>query len=490
MAGNNTNRFDMILIVRNDGTSAWQNSDYCLQKGELGLEYLANGKVKMKAGAATGDKTWKELSYVGADDAQVFQTGTIAASSTTTDIEAIITAVNGVEVHHGDIAIVKRAIGTSDKIQYTSYVYDGANWTAMDGNYDANNVYFSENVTVTTTVGNHSTSNNTPKELLFAGKNLKQVYEYLYAKEDNQIAVTGTSASITLSKTEETLEVGTTYTLPTASVSTGSGKYGEYGGKNSSGTKIANNVNLNDVSFNLTLTYTAPGSTAVKIAEATGMTASNTATTPMVTSIAATSVPEANRPTTMVATDSDIVHKFNGTYKNTASGYKPITNLGNFVSAINSSSATTSPNYSDGALGVGLRTTAANMTEKTYTVKSYRKWYKGGDNKTDFSVSTIKALTGSTSAVTKHTFDLNASDYAGCTRILIVIPVAANVNVTKVLLKSASNADITSEFKKINTDANVISLGGVGNYDPKAHNVWEYKPASLDSTEVYTITLG
>lgn len=483
MAGTNTepniNKFNMILVVRNDGTTAWEGSAYKLQKGELGLEYLANGKAKLKAGAATGDKTWKELPYVGADDAQVFQTEILPVTNTQTDLEAIVVAVNGVEVHHGDIAVVKRAIGTSNKTQYTSYVYDGANWAAMDGNYDANNVYFPENVTVTTTVGYRTTSNNTPIELALAGKNLKQAYEYLYAKEDNKITVTGTSATISLSKTEDTLEVGATYTLPTASVSTGSGKYGEYGGQKADGTKIANNKNLDDVTFDLTLSYTAPGGSATQIASGTA-----------VTSIASTTVPTDKQPATRKATDSNIVHKFNGTFKNSASAYKPITNLGNFVSALNSDSATTSPNYSDGVLGVAARTTAANMAEKTYTVKSYRKWFKGGDTATDFSVDTIKELTGSTAAVTKHTFTLKASDYAGCTRILVAIPVAANIKVTKVLLASASNADITSEFKQINTTTNVINIGGVDNYDPKSYNVWQYKPAALDSTEIYTITLG
>jgi hypothetical protein len=220
------------------------------------------------------------------------------------------------------------------------------------------------------------------------------------------------------------------------------------------------------------------------------MNADNTATNPKVTGIADTTVPADHQPATKIATDANIVHKFNGTFKNTASGYKPITNLGNFVSAINNANATTTATYTDGALGVGVRTTAANMTEATYTVKSYRKWFKGGDQATDFSVATIKGLTGSSSAVTKHTFELKAADYTDCTRVVIAIPAAANIKVTQVLLKSASNADITTEFKQINTSTNVINIGGVNNYDPKAYNVWEYKPAALDSTEVYTITLG
>lgn len=385
----------------------------------------------------------------------------------------------------GDTFVIKTPIkSASGKYYYTAYVFEkfGDNeykWRAMDGNYNANNVYFSEDVTVTTTVGNKTTSNNTPINLEFTGKNLKEVYEYLYAKEDIQIAVTGTSATINLSKSSDSLEVGSTYTLPTASVSTGSGKYGEYGGKDKSGNKVTNNVNLSDVKFNLTLTYTKPGGSAVTIASDTN-----------VTSITATTVPEDSRPTEMIATDSPITHKFNGTFTNTASAYKPITNLGNFVTAINSASAKSTKDYDSGAAGVAARTTAANMTEKSYTVSSFRKWYRGGDNKSDFSVATIKALTPSSGAVSAQTFELKAADYTNCSRIVIAIPVDSKIKVTGVLLKSSSNADITSEFKQINTTENVINIGGVDNYDPKPHNVWEYKPASLDSTEVYTITIG
>lgn len=467
------------VVLRNDTKSNWEtikdDRTLALLEGEMGVEtdtglFKIGKKIEVNGEMALA--TWAELEYandIPEIDLSTVTNGVQVVDGTVNDL------TNGKVV--GDMAIVRSVINGDIK-SHTAYVWNGTDWAAMDGNYDAGNVYFSENVTVTTTVGNISTSNNTPKELQFAGKNLKQVYEYLYAKEDNQIAITNTSASINLSKTSDSLEVGSTYTLPTASVSTSSGRYSEYGGKKSDGTKIANNKNLDDVVFDLVLKYTAPGGTAVQIASASGA-----------SKIDATAVPAANQPTTMVATDSAITHTFSGTYANNASAYKPVTNLGNFVSAINSSSATTSPNYADGATGVGTKS-ATNMTNATYTVSSFRKWYYGGDNKSDFTVDTIKALTNSAGAVASTTFELKAADYSGCSRIVIAIPAASGKNVTEVLLKSSSNADITGEFKKINNADNVINIGGVNNYDPKAFNVWEYKPASLDSTEVYTIKIG
>jgi hypothetical protein len=66
---NQDKSFRTILIVRNDGTTAWESSTYCLRRGELGLEYLTDGKVKIKAGAIDSQKTWKELPYVSDNDA-------------------------------------------------------------------------------------------------------------------------------------------------------------------------------------------------------------------------------------------------------------------------------------------------------------------------------------------------------------------------------------------------------------------------------------
>ena len=465
------------IVLRNDTSANWElvKDTATLMVGEMGIEtdtgLFKIGKEIIEEGKEPRLATWGELAY-GNDVPDLSSvTNTVKIGATLAEL--------GTGTVVGDMGIVKAPLYEgANTYSYTAYVWNGSDWAAMDGNYDAGNVYFSENVTVTTTVGNISTSNNTPKELQFKGKNLKQVYEYLYAKEDVQIAIDGTSASISLSKTSDSLEVGATYTLPTASVSTSSGKYKEYGGKDSTGKTIANNKNLDDVKFDLVLKYTAPGKSAVQIASVTAG-----------SKIDATAVPTENQPATMIATADSITHTFSGTYAHNASAYKPVTNLGNFVSKINSSSATTSAAYADGALGVDKKD-ATNMSNATYTVSSFRKWYYGGDTKTDFDVATIKALTNSTGAVGNTTFELKAASYTGCSRIVIAIPAAAGKTVKEVLLKSSSNADITGEFKKINSESNKINIGGVNNYDPVNFNVWEYKPASLDSTEVYTITIG
>ena len=54
------------IILRNDSTANWsENSSVVLLKGEVGIEFLSNGKTKIKIG--DGVKTWAELDYFGCD---------------------------------------------------------------------------------------------------------------------------------------------------------------------------------------------------------------------------------------------------------------------------------------------------------------------------------------------------------------------------------------------------------------------------------------
>lgn len=51
-----------IIVLRNDQTTNWAESTHVMEKGELGVGYLADGKVIVKAG--DGAKTWKDLPQV------------------------------------------------------------------------------------------------------------------------------------------------------------------------------------------------------------------------------------------------------------------------------------------------------------------------------------------------------------------------------------------------------------------------------------------
>ena len=58
-----------------------------------------------------------------------------------TDAQVITRVVQDHHLIKNDIFVVKTLIA-EDKYSFTAYTYDGTNWCAMDGNYNAENIYF------------------------------------------------------------------------------------------------------------------------------------------------------------------------------------------------------------------------------------------------------------------------------------------------------------------------------------------------------------
>ena len=210
------------ILLRNDETANWlKHQNTVLGQGEAGVEFLANGKTKIKIG--DGVKKWSELPYVDGEDivqTQVFQ---IEAQAEQDDIAAIANAVGDAVLQSGDIAIIKRVIA-SEKYEYTAYVYNGISWCAMDGNYNAENVYFDKDLVTTSAVGNITLTNG-QATIAAAGKNLKQVFDTIFVKEKNP-SVTQPSVSVSLAGAGAK-EVGTKVT-PSYTATFSAGKY-EFG---------------------------------------------------------------------------------------------------------------------------------------------------------------------------------------------------------------------------------------------------------------------
>ena len=76
---------------------------------------------------------------------------------------------------------------------------------------------------------------------------------------------------------------------------------------------------------------------------------------------------------------------------------------------------------------------------------------------------------------------------AGAGAVKVVIAVPSSMKVTKVLMPSAMNADATASFVK---QAGTVQVEGAERFAAAAYNVWVYKPASIDSTETYAVTIG
>lgn len=330
---------------------------------------------------------------------------------------------------NGDILIIKNKIGNdTNKYQHTAYVFYNNEWTAMDGNYDAENVYFDEDLIVTTKVGTITSLTNGQATLAAKGKNLKQVLSSLLAKQAEP-TVTQPSATISL-KNSGIYEVGTEI-IPEWETTFKAGSY----------------------SFGPATGVKDTGGTVTSTKDLTQQT------------IAEESLNEASGKFASYKVEDDVVYTATLTYGWSDSPNIPKDNLGNESSVVSK------------IIG------KSNQTATSGAISGYRAWFWGG--LTDAENISRDTLNKSDKKITNTTFDLVAADYENCNRIVIAIPVADNKKVSKVLLKSASNADITSEFKLTN-----LNIPGVNNYTEKPYNVWVYQPASLDSTEVYTITIN
>ena len=134
--------------------------------------------------------------------------------------DMIIEATNGLDSVSGDIVIIKDLIAEG-KWQYTAYVFDNSEWHAMDGNYNAENVYFDEDLITTTAVGNITLTDG-QATIAAAGKNLKQVFETIFVKEENP-KTTKPSVNLTFTNAKA-YEVGT-QVAPTYTATFSSGKY-------------------------------------------------------------------------------------------------------------------------------------------------------------------------------------------------------------------------------------------------------------------------
>ena len=177
------------LILRNDTSANWTASSLVLKKGEVGFDTdLHIFKV------GDGTKTWSEITISFVNLAAVEKAIEDATKNLhTTDVYQKEIALGGDKAAalgeiakpvKGDIAIIKEAL-QGGKYQYTAYVRGETNWEAMDGNYDAENVYFQKDLTITAPIGVQTIPSSGSKTLSTTGKNIKQVFDMIVAEEKN-----------------------------------------------------------------------------------------------------------------------------------------------------------------------------------------------------------------------------------------------------------------------------------------------------------------
>lgn len=409
------------IVLRNDSTANWLASESTvLMRGEVGIEFLENGKVKMKVG--NGTSTWAQLPYFGGDESHVFEATVPEHGDNHT--AAIATVVGDVNPVKGDIAVVKEAI-TGDKYSYTAYVHNGTDWAAMDGNYNAENVYFADNMMVTKEIG-YITLTNGQGTIPSKGKNLSEVFEAMFVKEQNPTK-TDPSVSVTLTNSGS-YEVGTTVTTG-YSATFEDGKY-TYGPEPTGATVTAWEVKT---STGETFTTSSGTLTDVVVADTTSFTVTATAT-------------------------------------HTA-GSIPVTNKGKEYAAAQISSGSKSKTSSaiTGFRAFFYGVLSTSSTEAPLTSNIIRNQLTNGGN-----YNAAKAFTLNGSATAK--------------RMVIAIPSSSTRSgLSEVILSSAMNTPITSSYIKTEKAVKVEGVNGATAVD---YDVYVYEPSSIDAGEIHDIKLA
>ena len=408
------------IILRNGTTSEWEASTKILKLGEVGIDTTKN---EIRIG--DGEHTWKDLKIAGADQAaiqalidQAEDKVTVVQAGDGTIDEALATIATPSQ---GDMAIIEQKFGDVAKADgtrtsRTAYSYDGEKWCAMDGNYNAKNVYFDDDFTYTNAIGAIGAPDGGSGKLAASGKSVEEFMASILAKEANP-TTTKPAASVKITSGDGTFEVGTHKNVSyTASLSAGSYTYGPDTGV------VAETITA---SFDGQTKTGATGTFDNVVADGTKR------------------------------LSVSITHN---------EGTVPKTNLGN--------------PYADGKITAGTKIATATQT----LVGVRHMFYGPMTTDADLNSENIRKLTHSQAKTgTIDTFG------AGAGAVKVVVAVPTSMNVTKVLMPSAMNADATANFVK---QAGSVQVEGAEGFTAAAYNVWVYKPASIDSTETYSVTIG
>ena len=365
--------------------ASWTKNNPVLLAGEMGIE---TDTLKMKVG--DGTSKWEALGYLGADANDILAIINENRDSCTTvevvegqsDTEALATISNP---KNGDTAVLVKVI-SGDKKSYTAFVYDNA-WKAMDGNYNASNVYFDKDLTYTVQFGTLAKPSGSGT-FSAAGKNVEQVLSSLMAQEANPTK-SNPAVSFTAEGGFGTFEIGTKKNLTyTAALSAGSYTYGPATGI----TAQTWEVSCTGVTGTKS---TANGTFENVVAEATA------------------------KKITAKATYNE--------------GAVPVTNLGN--------------PYPEGKIAAG---TASKDSNELKGVR-YMFWGPMTDANAALNSANIRALAHKQASGTGTLDTFGAG--AGAKKVVVAVP--AGRKITKVLMPSALNADVTALFVKQGSQSSV-----------------------------------
>ena len=113
----------------------------------------------------------------------------------------------------------------------------------------------------------------------------------------------------------------------------------------------------------------------------------------------------------------------------------------------------------------------------------YMFWGPMADASAELNSANIRALAHNKATGTGNLSTFGAG--AGAKKVVVAVP--AGRRITKVIMPSALNADVTSLFVKQGAQ---VQVQGANAYAAAAYDVYVYQPASIDAAETYTVTIG
>lgn len=165
----------------------------------------------------------------------------------------------------------------------------------------------------------------------------------------------------------------------------------------------------------------------------------------------------------------------------------------NVVAESNSKRIVATAQYGDGAIPVtnlgnsyeAAQIKAGSATANSYELKGVRYMFWGPmtDASAELNSANIRALAHNQASGTGTLSTFGAG--AGAKKVVVAVP--AGRRISKVIMPSALNADVTALFVKQGTQ---VQVEGANAYAATAYDVYVYQPASIDAGETYTVTIG
>lgn len=397
-----------------------------------------------------GDGTWAAPTGGSGENGSPTQTFEVIATdfSYESQIALLNEKVGDTPLNVGDIGIVKVLIGTN-KYQYTAYVYNGLNWSAMDGNYSTDSIYFEEDMAITAPIGTITQAmidnGNGVLMLDSKNKNMTDVLASILSEEKDPIIKL---PKLLLSVPSESGEVGTSFSLPTAVATVSSvGNY-SFGG-----------IDTNKIEY-------APDNTGVTF---------------KVYDIVLECGNEQKKNTTVYSTDDTLalsVSKGNNIFKDTATNFKFVLKA-NYTGSSKIFPMTNLKNRRDGLI---IKSGSIQTIEKNAVFTGYRKFfYDSNIIPLDLNSDNIRKLKGSLKSQATS-FEMEIQD--GARQVIIAIP--HNYQLISVSDKKAFGVNIKPVF----TLTSGVPVEGANGYNPIDYNVYVYNPVTELESNVYTVSVA